>query len=191
MTAQTQTAETPPAKTPPAGSNGQEAAETTSSIEATAKSLGWNPDPDAPLPHGREWQPADKFVESRIAKIVGEEGGQEIHFSGADITSDDVRVSIDEQFPNSRAAKLEFALELVKAGVLSAKSARKILSVDSMTSVDDIIVDAESERIAAEQAAMAARPMVPPGTVAPPEMPGMPEGMPPEGMGPMAPPMGA
>lgn len=99
----------------------------------------------------------DKFTETRKLKILGKqnEPAEYINYTGSDIAgNDDVRVFMDNPFPQSRAARLEFAISLVKEGIVSSQSARRILALDDFSNLDDIMQDSESQRIAQEQAAV-------------------------------------
>ena len=103
----------------------------------------------------------DRFGEKRTLKIVDKEKLPDIiDFTGADLSSsDDVRLLMDDQFPQSRAAKLEFAQALVKEGIISPMTARKIIDIDDFANLSDVMLDDEQQRIiagnVAEQQALA------------------------------------
>ncbi len=93
---------------------------------------------------------AEKFVETRISKIVGKDKDHKIfRWKGTDLNSqDDVRVKIDQPFPSSRAAKLEFAINLVRSGILDPEDALSILQLDDLSKVKDLALKKDESKYA-------------------------------------------
>lgn len=96
-----------------------------------------------------------RFGETRVLKIVDKERLPDLtDYTGADLSSsDDVRTMVDDQFPQSRSAKLEYADALVERGIISPQTARKIIDIDSFANLSDILLDQEQERIIASKVA--------------------------------------
>ena len=82
----------------------------------------------------------DRFDEQRISKIIGKgQDSRVFAWRGADLKGqDDIRIIMDQPFPSSRAAKLEFAIELVKNGIIPKEAAASILNVQDLSQVGDI-----------------------------------------------------
>lgn len=91
-----------------------------------------------------------KFTEERLSKIVGKKDEIDIiRWTGADLQSqDDVHVNIDQPFPSSRAAKLEFAMSLVKAEILRPDQAMDILELTDLSQVKDLITNEDEVKYA-------------------------------------------
>lgn len=103
----------------------------------------------------------DEFLETRKMKIVGEKHKfEELEFRGADIKGqNDVRILPDDPFPTSRAAKLEFAISLANAKILSPRAIRRMLNMTEFVEMDDMLMDEEDQRLQAM--AMIPRPPAP------------------------------
>lgn len=83
----------------------------------------------------------EKFQEKRISKIVGKnQESRTFAWRGTDLRGqDDIRVIMDQPFPSSRAAKLEFAIELVKNGIIDKSAAASLLNVQDLSQVQDLV----------------------------------------------------
>lgn len=93
---------------------------------------------------------SDKFTEERVSKIIGKKEEIEIiRWKGADLKSqDDVKVNIDQPFPSSRSAKLEFSMALVKAGILRKDQALEVLDLTDLSQVRELITNEDEVRFA-------------------------------------------
>lgn len=82
----------------------------------------------------------DRFEEERVSKIVGKTNeARTFAWRGADLKGqDDIRVMMDQPFPSSRASKLEFAIELVKNGIIPKEAAAQILNVQDLSQVAEL-----------------------------------------------------
>jgi hypothetical protein len=82
----------------------------------------------------------DNYTESRTMKIFGKAGELEglRNWTGADLKSvDDVRIVQDTDLPSSRTGKLEFATGLAEKGLISPKSALKLMNLSHLSQLED------------------------------------------------------
>jgi hypothetical protein len=88
---------------------------------------------------------SERFIESRILKIVGRNKLQDIiKWNKTDLNSaDDVRVIHDTSLPASKPARLELGINVVKNGLLPPRAALKIMNLDSL---GDLIDEEPSEQ---------------------------------------------
>ena len=95
-----------------------------------------------------------KYDIPRTIKVVGEDKGVEVlDFVGSDIRSTDLRIQEATMFQSSKAAKQQWVLDLITAGVLNPETDRENihkmleLGVSSLAGVDQSDVDkAQSEQ---------------------------------------------
>jgi len=81
----------------------------------------------------------DNYKESRVMKIIGKAGELEqiMNWTGADLKScDDIRIVQDTDLPSSRTGKLEFATGLAEKGIISPRSALKLMNLSHISALD-------------------------------------------------------
>lgn len=82
----------------------------------------------------------DNYNESRLMKIFGKQGELQgiQNWTGADLKSvDDVRIVLDTDLPSSRTGKLEFATGLAEKGLISPKSALKLMNLSHLSDLEE------------------------------------------------------